>query len=205
MLVLVLRAGILILGTIDFVLSAASVVLVTVTGEALDVVEIVEAGTRAFLAIVFEATEMEFIEVDAAETTFDVGLALAVVDAGIAALGVALAVFNMVMTVVGVQVGLVAVVGAEVDLVAAIFGMAFKLAAVSGAEVGLAVFNTVLTAIPKADVGSEVGLVVIEAEAFLFLAVVERAGTGAGTEAGVCLLISCRVFELTDFMTLFNQ
>ena len=74
MLVLVIHAGILILGTIDFVLWAASVVLVlvTVTGKALDVFKIVKAGMRAFLAIVLvvviavEApeTEIEFIEID---------------------------------------------------------------------------------------------------------------------------------------------
>ena len=68
------------------------------------------------------------------EMTFDIGLALAVVNAGIAALGMALAIFNMVL----------AVVGAEVGSVVAIFGMAFKLAAVNRAEVGLAVFNTVI-------------------------------------------------------------
>ena len=38
------------------------------------------------------------------EMTFDISLALAVVNAGIAALGMALAIFNMVLAVVGAEV-----------------------------------------------------------------------------------------------------
>ncbi len=106
---LLVRAGILILGTINFTLWATAVVpvLVAVTGEALVVVEVVEleAGMRAFLVIVTLAVGVG-AEVGLVAAIF--GMALAAVNGA----EVGLAVFDTVLTAVpGAGVGF------EVDLV----------------------------------------------------------------------------------------